>query len=68
LINEYLIKDTLHVIDQNYMHEHIRWMKLAGYIARMAGKPAKIHVYLWYGNMKGRNHLEEQDMGLHRGA
>jgi hypothetical protein len=65
-ISEYLIKDTLHVKYQNEMYEHIRRTRLGGYIARMAAKRVKI--YLWYGNMKGRNNLGEQDIGLHRGA
>jgi hypothetical protein len=48
------------------MYEHTRRRRLAGYIARMGAKRVKI--YLWYGNMKGRNHLEDQDMGLQRAA
>jgi len=48
------------------MYEHTSWTRWGGYIARTAGKRVKI--YLWYGNTKGRNHLEDRDAGLHRGA
>ena len=65
-ITEYLVKDTTHVKYQNDMYEHIRQMKLGGYIARMAAMPDKI--YLWCGNVKERNHLEDQDICLQGGA
>lgn len=48
------------------MYEHTKRTRLRGYVARTAGNRVKI--YLWYGNMKGRNHLEDQDVGLHRGG